>query len=180
MSMKIVVLMGSPRKNGNTDLLADAFIQGAKEAGNTVSKVLVSNLQVGGCRDCGYCTSHWGECVQRDGMREVYPLLYEADMAVFATPLYFYGFSAQMKAVIDRLYVAVTKPLPITACALLVPFADRETSGIDPIIQTYRTFTSYLKWEDRGIIAVPNMKEKGAIQGHPALDQARELGRSIR
>ena len=88
MAKNIVVITGSPRKNGNTEILADAFIKGAKSSGNTVAKINSGNLKINGCTDCKYCFTHDGICVQRDGMDEVYPLLRKADMIVFASPVY--------------------------------------------------------------------------------------------
>ena len=180
MSKNIVVVSGSPRTNGNTEIIADAFIKGAEAAGNTVTKLLLSTLKINGCTDCKYCFSHEGQCVQRDGMDDIYPALRNADMLVFATPIYFHGFTAQMKAMIDRLYVAMGKSFPITETALLTVYADTDTTVCEPIIAHYTAFTEYLKWENKGIIAVDSVEEKGDISGHPSLKLAEQLGSEIR
>ncbi len=180
MAKNIVVITGSPRKNGNTEILADAFIKGAKSSGNTVTKINSGNLKINGCTDCKYCFTHDGICVQRDGMDEVYPSLKKADMIVFASPVYFYGFTAQIKALIDRLYVTVGKKFPITSCALLAVYADTDTTVCEPMITNYKAFTGYLKWEDKGIITVEGIEAKGEINGHNSLEKAEQLGSSIK
>ena len=180
MSKNIVVVIGSPRENGNTEILSDAFIKGAKSNDNTVTKINLSKLKISDCVDCKYCSTHDGECAQRDGMDEVYPALRKADMIVFASPIYFYGFTAQMKAVIDRLIVSFAKNFPITSCALLTVYEDTDTTVCEPIIAHYRAVTGLLRWEDKGIIAVSGVGAKGAINCHDSLVQAEQLGTSIK
>lgn len=179
MSKNIVVVVGSPRENGNTEILADAFIKGAKSNDNTVTKINLSKLKISDCVDCKYCSTHNGECAQKDGMDEVYPELRKADMVVFASPVYFYGFTAQMKAVIDRLNVTFSNNFPITSCALLTVYEDTNTTVPDPMIAHYKAFTGLLRWEDKGIIAVSGVGAKGAINSHDSLVQAEQLGTSI-
>ena len=106
----ILVVVGSARKRGNTDRLADAFIEGAREAGHTVHKVFLGETQVNGCLGCNAC--RYGKpCVQRDGMEEIYPLFQECDTIVLASPLYYWAISARLKAFLERLY-AVSQPDP--------------------------------------------------------------------
>ena len=90
--MKIVVLTGSPRRNGNTNHLAGQFIKGAEEAGHEVYHFA--------CNRCGMN----GQCIFNDDFGQLRPHLVTADMVVFATPMYYFGFSSQLKAVIDRFY----------------------------------------------------------------------------
>lgn len=179
MSKNIVIVNGSPRKNGNTEILVDAFIEGAKESGNAVTKFNVGSMKINGCTDCQYCFSHSGECVQKDDMNEIYSALYNADMLVLASPLYWFGMSSQLKAMLDRMYVAATKALPITSSALLVTYGDTDTTVVEPIISHYKTIINYMGWEDRGIITQPGVTNKGDIKGHLSIAKARELGSSI-
>lgn len=180
MSKKILVLMGSPRNKGNTDLLAGAFIEGAKESGNSVTKINVCKNNISGCLNCKYCTKHKGKCVLKDGMDEIYPLLDKMDMIVFATPLYYYGFSSQLKAVIDRFHAksAVNGIKPMLESALLSVGADDE-SAFKALIETYKSIIDYLKWENQGIVIVPEAEEKGAILKTDGLERAKKLGLSI-
>lgn len=101
--MKIVVLTGSPRRNGNTNYLADRFIAGAQEKGHEMFRFDCAAHKVNGCRACNHCGMD-GDCVLKDDFSIVRPYLLEADMVVFVTPMYYFGFSAQIKSVIDRFY----------------------------------------------------------------------------
>ena len=103
--MKILVLNGSPRANGNTAFLVDAFKKGAEKAGNTVNVMHVGGMNISGCKGCNYCrTTGNGECAQKDDMDKVYEALAETDMVVFASSVYYWGFTAQMQAALTRFY----------------------------------------------------------------------------
>jgi len=99
--MKIIAIMGSPRKGGNTDLLLDAFLKGLNEGGGEYEKLSISDLEISPCMECLACEAT-GECVIQDDMRLVYPKIINADKIVLASPNFFYGFPAQIKALIDR------------------------------------------------------------------------------
>jgi arsenate reductase len=100
--MFVLGLMGSPRKKGNTDLFLDAFLEGAQAKGTEVLKVDVPSKHIPPCRGCRACEKQ-GYCIQqKDDMGEMNYLLRRADLVVLATPIFFYGPSAQIKALIDR------------------------------------------------------------------------------
>lgn len=179
MSKKILVLIGSPRKNGNTEILADAFIKGAKEAGNEVIKMPLYQMNINGCLDCKHCTNHQGVCAQKDGMSEIYPELYSADVIVLASPIYFSGFSSQIKKVIDRMYTMTGKEIPITQAVLLSPYADTDITVEEPIKAHYKALAAFMKWENKGIITVSGIDQKGDITSHTCLQEAEKLGFSI-
>ena len=101
--MKIVVLNGSPRKGGNTEIMTQAFAEAARKNQNEVSILDVAPMNIRGCLGCKYCWAHKGECVQKDDMGKVFEALVDADMVVFASPIYWFDITAQMKTVIDRL-----------------------------------------------------------------------------
>lgn len=101
MNKQILILAGSPRKGGNSDLLCDAFAQGAREAGHTVEKIYVQKQKIGGCMAC-YACRETGACIQKDDMTVVLPKLIEATVIVLATSVYFYSMDGQMKTMIDR------------------------------------------------------------------------------
>lgn len=122
MSKNVVVVTGSPRANGNSEILADAFIEGARQGGNSVTLFHAGRMNIKGCLDCKYCFSHDGECIQIDDMQSIYPSLRKADILAFASPVYWYGLSSQIKAVIDRMFAGCVKPYPITAIALLITY----------------------------------------------------------
>ena len=176
---KIVVLNGSPRKNGNTVKLVDAFVKGAESTGNQVTIFSAADTKVNGCLACDYCMRNEGNCVQKDDMQAIYDALYQADSVVFATPSYFFGMTAQIKAIIDRFYASAVKPLPITSSALLVPLGgDPETDAAAAIVN-YKSVLDYLKWEDKGMIIAGGVMDRDDIVGNPALSKAEELGKSF-
>ena len=99
--MKIVVLEGSPNKNGSSDLLAGRFIEGAREAGHTVEVIDAAHSNIRPCTGCIRC-GYEGPCVQKDDVEGIRAKILAADMLVFVTPLYYYGMSAQLKTLVDR------------------------------------------------------------------------------
>ena len=167
--MKIVVLNGSPRKGGNTEIMAQAFAKAARKNQNEVSILDVASMNIRGCLGCKYCWAHKGECIQKDDMGKVFAALADADMVVFASPIYWFDITAQMKTVIDRLYAGGS-----------VGFHFRVADHVfDAAIAQYKAMTSYLKWEDMGIITVPNMETKGSMTTAPNLAAVIRLGESL-
>lgn len=180
MAQRILVLAGSPRPQGNSDLLADAFIEGAAQSGHRTDKINVARLKINGCVDCQYCFAHGGQCVQRDDMDGIYPLLDSADTLVLATPVYFYGFPSQLKRVIDRFYARALIGHHVSRCALLAVGADAAETGVfEPVIATYRAIAGYLKWTDLGVVTVAGVTAKGEVKDTDGLKRARQLGASI-
>lgn len=99
---KVLILSGSPRKGGNSDILCDEFAKGALANGHEVEKICVAERKIAPCLGCYYCKDHGGKCVLNDGMEEILQKIIAADVLVLATPVYFYSMCAQLKAVIDR------------------------------------------------------------------------------
>ena len=121
--MKIVVLNGSPRKGGNTEIMTQAFAEAARKNQNEVSVLDVASMNICGCLGCKYCWAHKGECVQKDDMGKVFEALVDADMVVFASPIYWFDITAQMKTVIDRLYAGGSVGFHFHKTALLLDAA---------------------------------------------------------
>lgn len=175
--MKVVVLNGSPRKDGNTELMADAFIKGASEHGHEVHKVNLAGKKIAPCLACEYCFSHDGDCIQKDDMKEILDLTDGADMIVFASPIYWFTVSAQLKTVIDRLYARARKGFTVKNAALLL---DSMSDGVfRSAIAAYEDICEYLGWKDRGILTVPGMSTKGAMKDSAGLKKAYELGAKL-
>lgn len=175
--MKIVVLNGSGRRNGNTEIMADAFIRGAEEQGHTVEKINLSGKKIGGCLDCKYCFSHNGECAQKDDMQPILAAVDGADMLVFASPIYWFHVSAQLKCAIDRLYAFAGKGFTVKHAALLL---DSAGEGVfTGAVASYKDTCAYLHWQDRGILTVPGMEEKGSMKNSQGEQQAYALGKSL-
>ncbi len=175
----ILVVHGSPRKGGNSQMMADAFAEGAREAGNEVSMVDIGHSKIAGCLACEYCFKHDGECVQKDDMQDLYPLLRECDTLVYAIPMYNYTWPAQIKAFMDRMFCGMAKPFGVKRTALLCCFEDKDPTTADGLVASYRILARYCKWENLGEVLVNAVYEKGAIAGNPGLEKARQLGASI-
>ena len=153
--MNILVLNGSPRKKGNTEIMADAFIKGALEQGHQVEKVNLGHMKIAPCLACEFCFTHNGVCVQKDDMAEILDKVDNADMIVFASPIYWFSISAQLKAAIDRLYARAKKGFNIRYAALLL---DSASDGVyRSAVAAYEDTCSYLRWENKGILTVPGM-----------------------
>jgi len=101
---RILIISSSPRKNGNSQLLCQKFCKGAEEKGHSVELIRIAEKEIGYCRACDGCMRNNGECVLKDDMNEILKTFQDADVLVLATPIYFYGISAQMKTFIDRTY----------------------------------------------------------------------------
>jgi len=99
--MKVIAISGSPRISGNSDVLCDEFLKGAKEAGCEVEKVSLAKIKLSPCIAC-YACGKTSKCIQKDGMEEVLEKLIQSDVILLATPVYFYSMDAQMKMFIDR------------------------------------------------------------------------------
>ena len=149
-SMKhIVVIIGSPRKNGNTELLANAFIEGAQSAGHTVDVISVAGKHINGCIGCNACyrdAAH--KCVYQDDMTECYKQLADADVIVAATPIYFYGVSSQLKCLIDRLHNPIRNSFKVKKLGLLAVCTDAQESVFDSVKAMYHSILSYFSLEN--------------------------------
>jgi len=179
----IFVVTGSPRKRGNSDLLADAFIEGAKEAGHVVNRFDAGRKKIKGCIACETCFSKGVACSVKDDFNEAAPFIEEADVFVICSPLYFFSFTAQTKAFIDKLYSFYVggHPLRIKESILLACGETTDLADFDGMIRTYELTKNFMQWEDKGQIIVPDVLAKGDIndKGQTYLQKARELGLSI-
>ena len=162
---RIVVLVGSVRREGNTALLAKAFAEGAGKR-HEVELVSVADYSIHPCLGCNRCYSAEGNrCVQQDDMVKIYEKLKGADTLVIASPVYFYGVSAQLKALIDRLHTPMRKQFPIRRLGLILVGADALPDLFDPILAQYRMILRFFGLEDIGCVLVRGAKQK---RGRPA------------
>lgn len=175
---KILIITGSPRAGGNTDMLAAAFAEGAEGGGNLVKTFHAGRKHIEGCRVCDTCFSTGKACTFDDDFNELAQLLEWADGLVLATPLYWYTFTAQIKAALDKFYAFMNsggrglnniRDLYLIACA-----ADGE-EAFEGLIKSYESIVGYLKCDDAGKLIVPGVYEKGDVtQAH--LDAAKTAG----
>lgn len=176
---KVLILTGSMRKGGNTDLLAQAFAEGA-EKNNEVEIISVADYKVNPCIGCNSCfTREKNECFQNDDMPMIYEKLREADTVVIASPVYFYGISAQLKAVIDRLHTPMRGEFHIKRLALLLVGAASLPELFDAIKLQYQLVLNFFHLEDAGMVLVRGAKDKGDVKNGDGLKRAYELGESI-
>jgi multimeric flavodoxin WrbA len=170
--MKIAILNGSPRKE-NTAAMVDAFAEGAKAAGHEVEILHVGKMKIGGCLGCEYChTKGEGKCVQKDDMEKVMPAYLDSDMVVFASPIYYFGITAQMAAAIQRVY-AIGKPAKATKAALLLSSG---SPGVhDGAITTYKSICAFTGIEDAGVCIAAGEEN----QSEAKLTEIREFAKSL-
>ena len=177
--MNILILSGSPRKGGNTDLLAEAFAKGASQK-HHVEIVSVHDYKVNPCMGCNACFKNKSNaCVQNDDMSLIYEKMSRADMLVITSPVYFYGLSAQLKAVIDRFHNPIRDTFRIKKMALLLVGAATLPELFDSILAQYRLCLNFFKLEDAGRVLVRGVKDKGDIKNTNALNEAFKLGQRI-
>lgn len=180
MGKRIMILNGSPRKNGNTSALIQAFTQGAGQAGNTVTTFHLDAMDIHGCKGCwggGKDPAH--PCVQRDGMDEIYPVYREADVVVLASPLYYWSLSGQLRTAFDRLFAVAECDHcrnPVKEAVLLMA---AEGHGFEESLSYYTRLMEHLHWKDLGHVLVGGVTQPGDIAGHPGLEEARRLGASL-
>lgn len=172
MSKKIVILNGSPRKNGNTSELVKAFTEGAESAGNTVTEFFLDKMNINGCKGCfGGHSNKECPCVQQDDMNEIYPVVKECDVIVLATPLYYWNMSGQIRTAIDRLFALEEGDGNLLrgnsrACALLMA---AEGHGFDDVLLYYEHLMEHLRWKNLGHVLAGGNGDVGDINGKPEI-----------
>ena len=178
MSKKVLVIASSPRRNGNSEILCDAFIEGAVSAGNQVEKVTLAGKKINFCTACYHC--HSGKCAFNDDAPQIIQQMLDSDVIVLATPVYFYTMCAQLKALIDR-SVMVYPEITAKDFYYLMTMAETDESMFKGTIEALRGFAACCEnSRECGIIAVPGVYEAGSINGNPALEKARIMGANIK
>lgn len=174
--MKILILNGSPRPNGNTKKMIDAFSEGAMSSGHQIDVVDVCKKKINGCLACEYChTKGHGACIQKDDMQEVYDLLKEAEMLVIASPIYYHGISGQLKCVIDRFYSATYPKGPAHLKKSAIILSSGATKQYEGALFSYQgDFLDYLGLENMGVFTVP-----GSVST-AELEKLRKAGAKLR
>jgi multimeric flavodoxin WrbA len=180
MSKKILVLTGSPRQGGNTDILADAFIEGAQRAGNQIFRFDAGRKNVAGCVACETCFSSGHPCSYVDDFEEYANYLRVADVLAIFSPVYWFSFPAQLKATIDKMYCFYNGEQPVGPKeSFLVMVAGGPSSVFDAAIANYNMIADLLAMDNKGHIVVPNVHDAGAVNDTPAVDGMRRLGEAI-
>ena len=177
--MKIILLQGSPNKNGSTNILAENFIKGAKEAGHQVIRYDVAHMNIKPCTGCVAC-GYEGPCVQKDDNEKIREAVLSADMIVFATPLYYYGMSAQLKIVIDR-FCAYNSSInrKHMKSALLTVAWNSDDWTFEALESHYHTLVRYLDFEDCGMVLGYGCGSPAMTKRSKYPETAYRLGRNL-
>ena len=181
MSKKIVVITGSPRKNGNSFAMTDAFIKAAEEKGHTVTRFDAALKNVGGCRACETCFSTGKACTFDDDFNTIAPAILEADAIVFTTPVYWYSIPAQIKGVIDRVFSLVIggKDIAGKECALITCCEEDDMSVMDGVRIPIERMAALNKWKMVGEVLIPGVLNVGDIDKTDGCKKAADLADAI-
>lgn len=178
MSKKVLILSGSPRKNGNSDILCDQFMKGAVEAGHQVEKIRVAEKNIGYCRACYACRDN-GICAIKDDMAEIMEKMIQADVLVLASPVYFYSIDAQLKALIDRTVARWTE-VTHKEMYYIMTAADGEPVAMDTTLACFRGYADCVEGAvEKGVIYGTGVYEKSEIEGTDKMQEAYEMGRGV-
>lgn len=176
---KVMIISSSPRKDGNSELLALSFADGAKSVGNEVEVVIVRDIDLKFCTGCMYCQDHEA-CVLNDSMNGLYERFQNADVLVFATPIYYYSISGQLKTFLDRLNPLYTRENKFKEVYLIATSADENENAMDGAV------TAIQGWVDcfdgvgiKGVIRGVGVTDKGEIKGTNIMKKAFDMGAKV-
>ena len=177
MSKKIVVITGSPRKNGNSFAMTDAFIKAAEAKGHTVTRFDVADKKLTGCHACETCYKTGKACSFDDDFNTIAPAILEADVVVFTMPVYWYSIPSQIKAVIDRMYsfCVAGKDIANKECALIACCEEHDTTVLDGVRVPIERTAALLKWNMVGTVLIPGVLNAGEIEKTDGCQQAAAL-----
>jgi multimeric flavodoxin WrbA len=185
--VKILGIMGSPRIKGNTDLLLDEALKGAQAEEVQVEKITICDLKIAPCKECYSCAKE-GKCIQQDDMQDIYASLLDSDGIILASPIFFYGLTSQLKALIDR-----SQAIWVRKYLLQQKLSDKKRIGafigvgatkgkqlFDGSILTAKYFFDAIDVKYEGEVLVRGIDKKDEIRDHPtALSEAFTMGQSL-
>lgn len=175
---KVLIVCGSPRRNGNTSILCDEFMKGAVEARHDVEKILLADKKVNLCTGCGTCV-RTKKCAQKDDMAALLEKMLAADVIVLATPVYFYSMSAQLKVFIDRCAPRYEE-MRGKEFYFVLAAADSKRANMKRVVEALRGFTFCLEDpREKGIVYGLGAWEPGDVRSGPAMREAYEMGRNL-
>ena len=179
MSKTVLVLSTSPRKGGNSDALADAFVRGAQKAGNQVEKITLYDKTIGFCKGCLSC-QNTQRCIIRDDADAITQKMLTADVIAFATPIYYYGMCGQMKTLLDRANPLFPAAYQFRDIYLLAAAAEADEHTVDGAVTGLQGWIDcFEKARLAGTVFAVGVTAVGEIQGHPALQRAYETGKTV-
>lgn len=176
---KILIVLASPRKNGNTAALAEAFSKGAAEKGHEITTYWLGDATINPCKACDYCQRNNGECIQKDNMAELYELLQNNDTIVIASPVYYLGFPGSIKNVIDRTYAESVRGRKIKYSVLLTAACKEDSKVTNVLTSYYKELMEYIGVEDLGIISALGVEKAGEVKNTKWMEEAYQLGKRM-
>ena len=181
MARKVLIISSSPRRGGNSDLLCDRFMEGAREAGLEVEKVFLKDLKINYCTGCNRCYNGEHPCPQRDDAAGVLEKMVAADVIVMATPVYFYTVCGQMKTLLDRLNPLYESEYKFRDIYMLATAADDDAHAIDKAYNGLQGWVDcFEKAELKGYVFGSGIAEPGDAKNHAeTLLDAYNLGKSL-
>jgi len=177
--MKILALVGSPRREGNTDLLVEQILRGSRTSGHTAEKLFLYDYTISLCVDCRNCKKGDYVCCVNDEMQKIYPRMEEADLIIFGTPLYWYGPSAKMKLLVDRMRPFVANGKLKGKKAVVVAPSAEGAKACDPLLEMFRMSFEYLGMEFAGKVFAKAYEKGEILKNRGEMERAYELGASL-
>lgn len=177
MTKRILVITGSPRRNGNSFAMTDAFVKAAEERGHSVKRFDAAMMKLGGCHACETCYRTGKACSYDDDFNTIAPDILEADAIVFTMPVYWYSIPSQIKAVIDRIYSLVVggKDISGKECALIACCEEEDLTVLDGVRIPMERTAALNKWKMVGEVLIPGVLNVGDIEKTDGCAQAAAL-----
>ena len=175
--MKILVITGSPRKNGNSFAMTDAFINAAESLGHTVQRFDAAFMNIGGCRACMTCYKTGKACSFDDDFNIIAPHILDADAVVYTAPVYWYSIPSQIKGVIDRVFSLVVggKDIAGKKCGIITCCEEHDPTVMDGVTMPLKRAFELLKWNLVGEVCIPGVLNEGDINNTDGCAQAAAL-----
>ena len=180
---KCVIISSSPRRKGNSQILCEQFLKGAKEAGHEVEIINLNDYHIEPCLACEYCRTHQHQCVRKDDADMIVKKMIEADVWVLSTPIYFYSVSAQMKLLIDRFFAReyeIREANKRKDVYYIFTSGSPDMSAMSGALESFRGFVKVLRTVDeKGIVNGLGAFQLQDVYQHAAYTQAYEMGKNI-
>jgi multimeric flavodoxin WrbA len=179
--LRILAVLGSPRKQGNTEILVDEILKGAEEMGHITERLRLYDYEILPCLDCRGCKrAKFGyTCVLSDDMGKIYDKLEISDLIIFGTPVYWYGPTAKMKLFIDRLRPYIAGRKLASKKGLVVAPSEEGPGCCGPLLQMFAMSFQYLGVENAGSFLAQAYEQGEIEKRQEELERARKMGRSL-
>lgn len=177
--MKVLAIHGSMRRKGNSAILCDEVLRGAKESGCETEKLEVKDLAIRDCLGCCACLSNGGHCVQKDDMEHIYDAMKSADVIIYASPIYYYTWNSTMKRVVDRSF-AITNALSGKTFCLVTAMAAESEDYAELMLESFRKYIECIPGaREGGHVIGCGTNAPGDVRGTKAMGEAYALGKSL-